>query len=427
MEYFKMNLQLFADAGTLVNATGNYVNAGTGATTAFSGTDTLSPTMKTYYDTELLENARQRHYFAQFGRKVPLPRNRGKTVEWRKWNTLPNADKLVEGVIPTGKKMGMTYLTKEIAQYGEYVTISDQLELHAIDDAILGATEELGAAAGNTDDILVRNEVITGTSVMYAPTVSGGTETEVEFRHALDRTALITPRLINKVKTALKKSDAKPMDDGSYVALIHPSVAEDLRNHADWVEAHKYAATKEIFNGEIGELHGVRFIETSAAKVYKGDNLALNARELVVNMSGGASDATSITFDGGTVTAGALVGRSVIINGTLAEVTANTTTTMTLNEGVTCADNAVIYPGEGGAGGIAVYATVFLGKEPYGIIDPDGAGLEMIIKSKEQAGGPLNQYSTAGFKLSQATKILYEERMVRLETASSYSDTDKGN
>ena len=28
-----LNLQMFADAGTLVNATGNYVNAGTGAVT----------------------------------------------------------------------------------------------------------------------------------------------------------------------------------------------------------------------------------------------------------------------------------------------------------------------------------------------------------------------------------------------------------
>ena len=37
-----MNLQLFADAGTLVNATGNYVNAYTGDTTAFDATNSLS-------------------------------------------------------------------------------------------------------------------------------------------------------------------------------------------------------------------------------------------------------------------------------------------------------------------------------------------------------------------------------------------------
>ena len=79
-----LDLQLFADAGTLVNATGNYVNAGTGATTNFSGNNTLSAELKTFYDTELLENARMEMFYAQFGRKQPLPANKGKSVEWRK-------------------------------------------------------------------------------------------------------------------------------------------------------------------------------------------------------------------------------------------------------------------------------------------------------------------------------------------------------
>ena len=35
------NLQHFADAGTLVNATGNFVNASTGATTAFDSGHSL--------------------------------------------------------------------------------------------------------------------------------------------------------------------------------------------------------------------------------------------------------------------------------------------------------------------------------------------------------------------------------------------------
>ena len=84
---FAINLQLFADAGTLVNATGNYVNAYTGDTTPFSGANTLSGELKTFYDTELLENARIEMFYAQFGMKQALPANHGKTVEWRKWNT----------------------------------------------------------------------------------------------------------------------------------------------------------------------------------------------------------------------------------------------------------------------------------------------------------------------------------------------------
>lgn len=51
----------------------------------------------------------------------------------------------------------------------------------------------------------------------------------------------------------------------------------------------------------------------------------------------------------------------------------------------------------------------------------------MIVKSREQVGGPLNQFSTVGYKFETATKILYQERMLRVESGSSYSATDTAN
>ena len=166
-----MNLQLFADAGTLVNATGNYVNAYDGTTTAFSGVNTLASTLKTFYDTELLENARITMIYSQFAKKQPLPANHGKTVEWRKWNTFARAAKLTEGVIPTGQKFGQSAKTASISQYGTYAAISDQLELHAFDPVILGATEEMGASMAETQEILIRDALLTGTNVLYCDNI----------------------------------------------------------------------------------------------------------------------------------------------------------------------------------------------------------------------------------------------------------------
>ena len=344
----RLNLQHFADAGTLVNATGNYINAYDGKSTAFSGNATLTPTMKTFYDTELLENARAELVHTQFGKKQPLPAHRGKTVEWRKWNTLADASQLTEGVIPTGQKLGQSSITVPITQYGTYVTVSDQLELHAVDDVILGAAEELGASAGSTMDKIARNVLCQGTNVIYADKIgTGGAATEVTSRDGLDSTAKLTPALVNKAVTYLKKMKA-PKIDGKYVAIIHPSVGYDLRQSDEWMEAHKYASPEEIYNGEIGELHGVRFIETTEAKI--------------VDATGGA-----------------------------------------------------------------VYLSLFFGKDAYGEIDPDGGGMEMIIKDKSEVGGPLNQFSTLGYKFSTAFKILYEDRMVRVESCSDYSDVDEEN
>jgi N4-gp56 family major capsid protein len=273
-----LNLQWFADAGTLVNATGNYVNAYTGSTESFTpGTSDLSSLNKTFYDTTLLDNARDELIFTQLGKKQPLPRNHGRTVEFRRWQTLGPIGQLTEGVIPTGKKMSQVAITCTLAQYGDYVTISDLIDIHGIDDIVLGATEELGAAAGLTNDTLVRNVLMGGTNIIFADAYSGTTwqstpTTKATLLSALGSsyTCNLTPKMIAKAVTNLKKgAKMKRFSGGYYVAVVHPDVAEDLRNDSQWIESHKYAAVEEIFTGEIGRMHGVRFVESNLAPVIK--------------------------------------------------------------------------------------------------------------------------------------------------------------
>lgn len=365
---FAINLQLFADAGTVVNATGNYVNAYDGTITAFSGSNTLAGELKTFYDTELLENARIELIYAQMAKKQPLPSGRGKTVEWRKWNTFARAGKLTEGVIPTGQKFGMSVKTASIDQYGTFAAVSDQLELHAYDDVILGATEEMGASLAETQEVLIRDALLTNTNVLYCDNVTedgtfvstpttcatmaaGGTTGDSATPNGL---AKLTPDMVAKAVTKLKK-DRVPAINGKYVMVIHPSVAYDLRKSKDWVEGHKYAATTELFNGEIGELHGMRFIENVFAPVLTGSNYKNKA------------------------------------NG-------------------------------------ATYACYAFGKDAFGIIDPEGGGAEMIVHDKSEIGGPLNQFSTIGYKFeTNGATMLYPERMLRVMCVSSYSATDEAN
>ena len=357
----KINLQLFADAGTLVNATGNYVNAHTGAVTAFDSVNTMNGELKTFYDTELLENARIEMFYAQFAKEQKLPANHGKTIEWRKWNTFAKAEKLQEGVIPTGQKFGMSSKTGSIDQYGTFAAITDQLELHAYDDVILGATEEMGASAAETQETLIRDALLINTNVLYCDNITiatgakASTPTSPALMEASDTVmCLLTPDMVAKAVTKMKK-DRVPTINGKYYAVIHPSVAYDLRKSKEWIEAHKYAATSEIFNGEIGELHGCRFIENTFAPVLGGEDYKNKA---------------------GTMT----------------------------------------------------YATYFFGKDAFGIIDPEGGALEMIVKDKSQVGGPLNQFSTIGYKFeTNGATMLYTERVLRVMSCSTYSGTDEEN
>lgn len=334
MDIKRINLQLFANSEQVIDVKNVTTQA------------SMSPTMKTFYDTTLLENAREQMVFTQLGKKQPM---HGNKVEWRKFNTFAKAlTPLTEGVIPDGKTFGMTSIEASTTQHGDYVAVSDRLELEAYDDIIFGATEEMGAAEGETYDTLTRNILIAGNSVAYADNASG---VAAGSRTALTNAHVLTPKKVAEAVTWLKKNKA-PKFDGYYVAIIHPSVAHDLRQSDEWKEFHKYSDVAPIFNGEIGTLHGCRFIESNEAKVYDKN-----------------------------------------------ETTAK----------------------------VAAYATLFFGKDAFGVLDPEGEGMEMIIKPRSQAGGPLEQFSTIGYKFCHGAKILYQERMLRVESGSSYGSIDAEN
>ena len=128
-----------------------------------------------------------------------------------------------------------------------------------------------------TNDELVRNVLLAGTNIIYARAYnSSGVEqarptSEAGLQSALGSyTCNLTPKLINEAVTNLKKGAKMLKYSGQYyVAVVHPDVAEDLRNDPAWIDAHKYMAAEEIFNGEIGRLHGVRFVESNLAPVIK--------------------------------------------------------------------------------------------------------------------------------------------------------------
>ena len=249
-----IDLQLFNDAGSNVNTTLGYRDAYNGTLTPFTvGTDDLSPTMKTYYKTGMLKNAKPKLVYAQLGKKQPLPSRSGKTVEWRKMNTFPDVPELTEGVIPAGQNMGMIAITVAITQYGMYTAISDILQLTATDPILTEAAEGLGDAGGRTNDKLIRNVLMAGTNILFADAYSGTTYQSTPTTKAELITALgsykcdVTPDMINKAKTNLENNNVPAFDDGCYVAVMHPHVAYALRKHPDFIDAVKYQAAKRIF------------------------------------------------------------------------------------------------------------------------------------------------------------------------------------
>lgn len=248
-----LNLQLFA----------NEVQ-----TTILEG---LSAEMKTFYDMTLIDEAAPALVHDQFGQKRPVPQGSGKTIEFRKFAPLAKAMiPLTEGVTPDGKSLEVSTVVATVNQYGDYITMSDVLELTAIDNVIVEALKLLGRQGGATMDTVVRNILHTGTNVTYCPKVAAdGTETAVTSRDALDNTCQLTVKVMQKVVAKLRAQNA-PTINGKYVAIIHPYAAYDLMRDHEWIDAHKYAQPTELYEGEIGEIAGVRFVQTTEAKIYEG-------------------------------------------------------------------------------------------------------------------------------------------------------------
>lgn len=250
-----LNLQLFANEvqTTLLSTSGN----------------DLSPEMKTFYDMTLIEEAGPQLVHDQFGQKRPIPQNGGKTIEFRKFTPLGKAlTAITEGVTPDGNKLDVTKITATVAQYGDYITQSDVLELTAIDNTVVEATKLLGRQAGATLDTITRNVLVAGTSVTYCPKIASGAETAVTSRAGMDTTSQLTVDVVQQVVAKLRAQNA-PTINGKYVAIIHPYVAYDLMRDPEWIDAHKYAQPENLYAGEIGEIAGVRFVQTTEAKIWR--------------------------------------------------------------------------------------------------------------------------------------------------------------
>lgn len=324
MKHLKYNLQLFAEMNTNL--------------TTSSG---LTDEMKTYYSDYLIDNAIPKLVHDQFGQKHPIPKNGGKTIEFRKYSPLPKLlEPISEGVTPDGQSLNMSTIEATVAQYGGYITLSDVLLLTAIDNNLVQATKLLGAQAGATLDTITREVLNGGTNVIF----SGGKEA----REDLDASSLLTVDDVKKAVRLLKNQNAEQIS-GSWVGIIHPDIAYDLTNDPAWKDVKTYSDPSDIYEGEIGKIYGVRFVETTEAKIWAG----------------------------------------------------------------------------AGAGGRAVYSTLILGDNAYGVTEISGGGLQHIVKQLGSAGtgDPLDQRATAGWKATKVAERLVENYMVRIESGSTFNPT----
>jgi N4-gp56 family major capsid protein len=231
-----------------------------------------------FYDRVLLDRAVPAFVHTRFAQVRDIPRNSGTNViKFRVYGNLTaNTTALTEGVTPAGTALSVTDVTATALQYGDYVTLTDKVEMETYDPILTETAEILGDQAGDSIDQLMRTVLAAGTSIQYASTAAANTD--ITAAMVLDR---------NEVKEAvrtLRGNNAKPVTSmidpstgyntvpvgKSFIGICSEDTAYDLDDATGWIPVEKYPNKSTVMEDEIGSLANVRFIMSSNAYVNTG-------------------------------------------------------------------------------------------------------------------------------------------------------------
>lgn len=324
-----------------------------------TGLAQVPPGVAAFYDRNLLERAQPNDVHGRFGQKRPIAQRNGNQIKFRRYSQLAVATTpLTEGVTPTGSSLAVTDIVATLAQYGDYIQLSDMVSMTNQDPVVTEATDVLGDQAGTTIDQIRRDVLVAGTNVAYAgaATTRLGTVTKISAADLDKAIRFLKNQNAKFIKMGIMASDG--VGTGSvrkaYIALVHPDVEFDLENIVGFRAVSDYGSQEGIIEDEIGAYKNIRFVTSTNCKVF--------------------SNATTV------LTAGF--------------------------KGATTND---------------VYATLIFADNAYGICPLTGQAMNTYVKALGSAGtaDPLEQRSTVGWKATTTTQILNQAWMVRVETLAS--------
>ncbi len=386
----------------------------------------LEPGQVTHYQETMLDFIKPNLVHMQFATPKKIPKNRGKITQFRRFtppDTVTTA--LSEIVIPDGQLAVEVEITATVFQYGAYFTTSSPLTLTHMDITETGTelAELSGDQGGRSVDEIVRDEMATTTNAQYA---TGNTAI-----YTILATEKMTSVEIRRAVRTLDNNNAI-MFKGAYVGILSPYTRYDIQDDTLWKDVSVYSEKEQIFTGEIGKLFGVKFVVTSVAKKYVNDNLVAGTKQLTI-----ASRSSKILTVDEEITAAealTLVGRYIaiydvdgavyerhLIAAATAAAAGSATITTTAVHVITFVDGDICYANEYGQNSNTVHGTFIFGDRSYAVADIKGSKkIRILMKDKKVIGGPLEQFSTVGWKVEgMAVTILQDLWIVQVFTGAS--------
>jgi N4-gp56 family major capsid protein len=240
-------------------------------------TKTQIPNINSFYDRTFIERLLPTLLFSRFGQARNIPKNSSDVIKFRKYNALSAATTaLTEGETPAGSQLSVTDVNATALQYGDFVSLTDKLEMETEDPVETEAAQVLGEQAAETIDTLTRDVVSAGTNVQYASTATQRTDitaamklTASEIREAVLTLNKNKARKILDMVNAQVGYNTTPVDS-CFVAITTAQGAYDIKSDSAFVPVEKYVGGLKngALPGEIGKVDDVRVLMTTQGKTF---------------------------------------------------------------------------------------------------------------------------------------------------------------
>lgn len=413
----------------------------------------------------------------QFADPETLPKGRGTTFTATRFQRLPLPfAPLSEGVPPSGEFLTIQQVSAVAQQWGDKVTLTDVAELTIKHPLVKEAERVMGYQIAETLERNTFNNLNGGTQINYVNSRGARASlvaTDYLNRHEIQRLVALllnlgAPLFMGDDRTDQKldadsggsKASANPRTSQHYVALIHPFVEADMREDSTVTTAWSYSDIHRIYNNELGELNGVRFVRSNMMPSWTGvanagitfatgnsGTLAANTYFVIVTAADTQNQYESRIYavSGGQTTTGANGSLQITLpalTGFTFNVYVGTTTSPTnlglspqgpisgplAGQGVQLAPNQVVTvtgvgtsqtPPSAPAAGVTVYPTYVFGKGAYAQVELDHVRITGLFGADKS--DPLNQFRIIGWKVFYGTLIKNQQFFARIESSASNS------
>lgn len=393
---------------------------------------------------------------------------------------------LTEGVNPPYSSFTLEQVSVTLDQWGDVIALTDVAELTTSHPLLQQATELLSDNAQRVIDREVQLVWLAGTNVMYGDGV-------VTARSSITKTMTATDTLFNKAYVSLATNGAPARggpsgqqvggsgsvnNGSSYLGITGVEVLRDIMasstSMGTWASVAMYANQKALYNNEVGQWLGIRWVETNFIPRFKtlGNTTAAVASG---NAFGADTPVVTAVDGGGTLTSGATyyfkVTRKDKTRGfeediskehtMAAAATANnesftfnfsgltagyvynlyfgsatgdanleivaqnievgTTTTVTAVPPSTITPPTSLRTSADGSDPAAVHVAYIHGAESCSWVSLQNLQVMLSDNSRAIVGNPLKLIRTLGYKFMAKTVIRDQTRILRLEVASGFT------